>query len=53
MVQLGLRIEDLDLLDTGVIFDMMNEAGNDSFYADKKNRKSTVRKATQEDFDKF
>lgn len=42
---MGLRISDLDLLDEGMVMDMMIESGNDSF----KYRQL----ATQEDFDRF
>lgn len=49
-MQLGLRIEELDLLDAGMVFDMIAESANDEYYADKKNQ---IRMATQDDFDKF
>lgn len=44
-VQIGLKIDDLDYLEYGEIFDMFIEAGNDK--CDYK------QKATQTDFDKF
>lgn len=44
-LQIGLRVEDLDLIDEGLAIDMMIEAGNDS--AEYKIL------ATQDDFDKF
>lgn len=44
-LQIGLRIEDLDLIDEGLVIDMMIESGNDREHYDLK--------ATQEDFDKF
>jgi len=47
---MGLTINDLDLIDAGMVLDMMTEGTNDSFYADKNNQ---VRTATQADFDKF
>jgi hypothetical protein len=45
-VQLGLSIADLELLDIGVIFDMLTEAMNDQWDGWKQ-------KATQADFDRF
>lgn len=42
---MGLSMADLELLDVGMIFDMMVESGNDSV--------EYARIATQEDFDKF
>jgi hypothetical protein len=44
-VQIGLKIEDLDYLEYGEIFDMFIESGND--HCEYK------QKATQADFDKF
>ena len=44
-VQLGLSIQDLDLLTIGLVNDMYSESGNDDFKYDSL--------ATQEDFDKF
>ena len=44
-VQLGLPMSDLDLLDVGMVYDMMIEQGNDAEEWD--------RKATQADFDSF
>jgi len=43
--QNNIRIDDLDNLDVGIVFDILTEAGNDSEEYDIK--------ATQEDFDKF
>lgn len=45
MAQLGLRFEDLKLIDMGFVFDMMVEAGNDHC------EYNTV--AQQSDFDSF
>ena len=44
-VQIGLKVEDLDYLEYGELFDMFIESGNDN--CDYK------QKATQTDFDKF
>lgn len=44
-VQLGLSMEDLELLDIGMVFDMFKESANDDYEYD------TV--ATQEDFNEF
>ena len=44
-LQIGLRIPDLDLIDEGMVYDMMVESGNDSAHYD------TV--ATQEDMNRF
>ena len=44
-IQIGLSILDLDLLDYGVVLDMMTEAGNDNY--------EYKQLATQDDFDKF
>lgn len=44
-LQIGLRVEDLDLIDEGLAIDMMIESGNDSVEYDYV--------ATQDDFDKF
>ena len=44
-VQLGLPMSDLDLLDVGMVYDMMIENGNDSEEYDMV--------ATQSDFDRF
>lgn len=44
-IQIGLKIEDLDFLEYGEIFDMFIESGNDG--CDYNLR------ATQDDFDKF
>ncbi len=44
-VQNNIRIEDLDNLDVGMVFDILTEAANDNAEYDLK--------ATQEDFDKF
>ena len=46
-VQLGISIQDLDLLDIGLILDMFTECINDSEETEE------VRQATQEDFDNF
>lgn len=45
VVQLGLRIDDLDNLEVGTILDMITESGNDNCEYDAV--------ATQSDFDKF
>lgn len=44
-LQIGLRVEDLDLIDEGLAIDMMIESGNDDVEYDYV--------ATQDDFDKF
>jgi hypothetical protein len=44
-VQIGLRLEDLDCLEYGTVFDMITESANDGCeYREV---------ATQEDFDRF
>jgi hypothetical protein len=43
--QTNIRIEDLDNLDVGMVFDILTEAGNDNAEYDIK--------ATQEDFNNF
>lgn len=48
-VQLGISIEDLDLLDIGLVLDMFTECINDSEEQEQEN----IRQATQEDFDNF
>ena len=45
-VQLGLSISDLELLEIGMVSDMLTEAKNDEW-------KGWREKATQADFDKF
>lgn len=49
-INVGLSIEDMDLLDGGMIFDLIIEYNNQ--YDKSKSNKGT-RMATQEDFDKF
>lgn len=44
--EIGLSMQDLELLDMGVIYDMFTEKVNDSW-------NGWTRKATQADFDKF
>jgi hypothetical protein len=44
-LQIGLRLPDLDLIDEGMVYDMMVESGNDSAHYDAV--------ATQEDMDRF
>lgn len=44
-LQMGLTISELDLLDYGMVLDMMTESGNDDY-----NYRPL---ATQEDFDRF
>ena len=44
-VQIGLRMDDLDCLEYGMVVDMMTESSNDSY-----NYKQL---ASQDDFDKF
>ena len=44
-VQMGIAIEDLDLLEIGMVFDMATEMSNDSFEYEEL--------ATQDDFDSF
>lgn len=44
-VQMGMSIEDTDLLTMGEIFDMITESSNDSYEYE------TI--ATQDDFDRF
>lgn len=43
--QIGMKLDDLDDLEAGTVFDIMTEAGNDEF-----NYKQV---ATQNDFDRF
>lgn len=45
-VQLGLSIADLELLEIGMVYDMITEAQNDDW-------DGWCQKATQADFDKF
>lgn len=45
--EVGLSTADLDLLTVGMVIDMLTEKANDE------EEPNTVRKATQEDFDKF
>ena len=45
-VQLGLSISDLELLEIGMVYDMLTEAENDGWDGWRQ-------KATQADFDKF
>lgn len=44
--EIGLSMQDLDLLDMGMIYDMITEKGNDSW-------KGWKQVATQDDFDRF
>lgn len=44
--EIGLSMQDLDLLDMGMIYDMITERGNDSW-------KGWKQVATQDDFDRF
>ena len=43
--QNNIRIDDLDMMDVGMVFDIFTESNNDNYEYDVK--------ATQEDFDKF
>ena len=43
--QIGLSMDDLELLDVGMVFDMFIEQGNDSY--------DWATKATQDDFNRF
>ena len=43
--QSNIRIDDLDYMDVGFVFDILVESGNDSYEYDIK--------PTQEDFDRF
>lgn len=43
--ELGLSVADLEHIDTGLVWDMMTEQGNDQY--------QYPYKASQEDFDKF
>lgn len=45
VIQIGLRLKDLDVLDYGTVIDMMTESGND--------REKYEKRAKQEDFDRF
>ena len=47
--QIGIPMSDLDLLDMGLVYDMMIEQANDS----AEDAYETTRKATQADFDRF
>lgn len=47
--QIGLSMQDLELLEVGMVYDMMIENSND----DAEDAYDTVRKATQADFDNF
>lgn len=53
--QLGLSVSDLELLDAGMVWDMMIENANDSAAddPDAAGTADTVRSATQADFDNF
>lgn len=44
-LQIGLRLEDIDALDTGAIYDIMTEQSND--------QEEYATLPTQEDFDSF
>ena len=43
--QIGMKLDDLDDLEAGTVFDIMTEAGNDEF--------KYKQVATQTDFDRF
>ena len=43
--QIGMKLDDLDDLEAGTVFDIMTEAGNDDF--------KYKQVATQTDFDRF
>ena len=43
--QIGMKLDDLDDLEAGTVFDIMTEAGNDEF--------KYKQVATQNDFDRF
>lgn len=43
--QIGMKLDDLDDLEAGTVFDIMTEAGNDDF--------KYKQVATQNDFDRF
>lgn len=47
--QLGLSMSDLDLLDMGMVYDMLIEQANDQ----AEDVYDTIREATQADFDRF
>ena len=44
-IQVGLTLSDLDVLDYGLVLDIMTESGNDGY--------TYQQVATQEDFDRF
>jgi hypothetical protein len=52
-VQVGLRISDLDLLDYGMVLNMLSENNKDYDNAINNNGDNSVRDANQTDFDKF
>jgi hypothetical protein len=52
-VQVGLRISDLDLLDYGMVLNMLSENNRDYDNAINNNGDNSVRDANQTDFDKF
>lgn len=53
-VEIGISIRDLDLLTIGLVIDMWTEKANDSISSGSGGKGgSTVRVATQKDFDAF
>lgn len=52
-VQVGLRISDLDLLDYGMVLNMLSENNKDYDNAINNTGDNSVRDANQADFDKF
>lgn len=52
-VEIGISIRDLDLLTIGLVIDMWTERANDSVSSGSGQNGSTVRVATQKDFDAF
>lgn len=52
-VQVGLRISDLDLLDYGMVLNMLSENNKDYDNAINNTGDDSVRDANQADFDKF
>lgn len=50
-VQLGISVQDLDLLDIGLVLDMFAELQNDAEEAEME--RNGVRQATQADYDNF
>lgn len=52
-VQVGLRISDLDLIDYGMVLNMLSENNKDYDNAINNTDDNSVRDATQADFDEF